>query len=401
MADIFVTPQALQSYALNGADIRHQIHAHPEEGLQLTHTQDTIVKSLKSFGCEDIHTQVGGPDVAGVVAVIKGAKEGRTIGLRADSDALPLVEKTGKPYASQIEGCMHACGHDGHVATLLTVCHYLMDHRDFAGTVVAIFQPGEEGYAGAHHMLDDGLTDRFGIDEYYALHSEPMVPLGQVGFISGFATANADCFEVRFKGTGGHGSRPQLVQDSIVAMGEAISAIQTIASRNCSPDKACVVSVCYVKAGDAKGSSVIPQEAVFGGTTRSYEPEVRALIEKRIGEICQGVGMAHGVEVDYRYNKLYPSMYNTPERVTEAKRLAKLALGESNVLDLERKPGGEDFSFMLQARPGCLFRLGLGDPEHQDALHSSTFDFNDKGIAYGAAVLLTVALNRACAKDES
>ena len=156
-----------------------------------------------------------------------------------------------------------------------------------------------------------------------------------------------------------------------------------------------MVSVCYVKAGDSKGISVIPQEAVFGGTTRSYEPEVRALIEKRIGEICQGVGVAHGVKVDYRYNKLYPSMYNTPERVTEAKRLAKLALGEDNVLDLERKPGGEDFSFMLQARPGCLFRLGLGDAEHQDALHSSTFDFNDKGIAYGASVLLTVALNRA------
>lgn len=399
MADILVTPHVLQSYALFGTAIRHQLHAHPEEGLQLTHTQDIIVKTLQSFGCEEIHSQVGGPNVAGVVAVIRGTKEGRTIGLRADSDALPLVEKTGKPYASQIEGCMHACGHDGHVATLLTVCHYLMDHRDFAGTVVAIFQPGEEGYAGARHMLDDGLTDRFGIDEYYALHSDPLIPLGQVGFISGYATANTDGFEVKFKGTGGHGSRPQHAHDSIVAMGEAIGAVQSIVSRNCAPDKVCVVSICYVKSGDSKGISVIPQEAVFGGTTRSYEPEIRDLIEKRIGEICHGVAMAHGVDVDYRYTRLYPSLYNDPECVKEAKRLTKCSLGEESAIDIERLLGGEDFSFMLQSRPGCFFRLGLRDDDHQVSLHNNAFDFNDKGIAYGASVLLTVALNRANAKD--
>ena len=235
---IIVSPEAMQACAQEAAEIRHVIHNYPEIGLDLTQTEKTIVDALKRFGCEDIATRVGGKDVAGVVCTIKGTRPGRTIGLRADSDALPLNENTGAPYASSRPKHMHACGHDGHVATLLAVVKYFMAHRDFAGTLVAIFQPGEEGFAGARHMVEDGLVERFGIDEFYALHAEPSLDVGTVGFISGYATANADIFEIEFEGKGGHGSRPQFARDPVVAMGEAIMALQTIVSRTVNPQLA-------------------------------------------------------------------------------------------------------------------------------------------------------------------
>ena len=286
---VIVKPEEMRECAQVAAQVRHTIHAYPEVGLNLTQTEKTIVEALKSFGCEAIETRVGGADVAGVVCVIKGDQPGRTIGLRADSDALPLNENTGVPYASTRAKHMHACGHDGHVATLLAVVKYFMEHRHFAGTLVAIFQPGEEGFAGARHMVEDGLVERFGIDEFYALHAEPTLDVGTVGFVSGYATANADAFEIVFEGQGGHGSRPQFSKDSIVAMGEAILALQTIVSRNVSPYYAAVVSICCAQSGDPDGTSVMPQKALLRGTTRSYEPEVQDLIERRMNEIAQGI----------------------------------------------------------------------------------------------------------------
>lgn len=391
---VIVKPEEMRECAQVAAQVRHTIHAYPEVGLNLTQTEKTIVETLKSFGCEAIETRVGGADVAGVVCVIKGDQPGRTIGLRADSDALPLNENTGVPYASTRAKHMHACGHDGHVATLLAVVKYFMEHRHFAGTLVAIFQPGEEGFAGARHMVEDGLVERFGIDEFYALHAEPTLDVGTVGFVPGYATANADAFEIVFEGQGGHGSRPQFSKDSIVAMGEAILALQTIVSRNVSPYYAAVVSICCAQSGDPDGTSVMPQKALLRGTTRSYEPEVQDLIERRMNEIAQGIAQTYGIKATVNYTRLYPAMYNTPENVQAAREIAAQAIGAANVKEFSRTTGGEDFSFMLLERPGCLFRLGMKDADHTAPVHNEGFDFNDKAIATGAAVLASIALTR-------
>ena len=391
---VIVKPEEMRECAQVAAQVRHKIHAYPEVGLNLTQTEKTIVETLKSFGCEAIETRVGGADVAGVVCVIKGDQPGRTIGLRADSDALPLNENTGVPYASTRAKHMHACGHDGHVATLLAVVKYFMEHRHFAGTLVAIFQPGEEGFAGARHMVEDGLVERFGIDEFYALHAEPTLDVGTVGCVPGYATANADTFEIVFEGQGGHGSRPQFSKDSIVAMGEAILALQTIVSRNVSPYYAAVVSICCAQSGDPDGTSVMPQKALLRGTTRSYEPEVQDLIERRMNEIAQGIAQTYGIKATVNYTRLYPAMYNTPENVQAAREIAAHAIGAANVKEFSRTTGGEDFSFMLLERPGCLFRLGMKDADHTAPVHNEGFDFNDKAIATGAAVLASIALTR-------
>lgn len=391
---VIVKPEQMLECAEQAAQIRHSIHCYPEVGLNLTQTEKTIVEALKSFGCETIETRVGGPDVAGVVCVIKGDQPGRTIGLRADSDALPLNENTGLPYASTRAKHMHACGHDGHVATLLAVVKYFMEHRHFAGTLVAIFQPGEEGFAGARYMVEDGLVERFGIDEFYALHAEPSLDVGSVGFVPGYATANADAFEIVFEGQGGHGSRPQFAKDSIVAMGEAILALQTIVSRNVAPNYAAVVSICCAQSGDPNGTSVMPQKALLHGTTRSYEPEVQDLIERRMNEIAQGIAQTYGIKAKVNYTRLYPAMYNTPENVQAAREIAAQAIGAENVKEFSRTAGGEDFSFMLLERPGCLFRLGMKDADHTAPVHNEQFDFNDKAIATGAAVLASIALTR-------
>ena len=394
---IVVHPEDLTGEAELAAEIRHTIHAHPEVGLNLVQTQKTILEALASFGCQEVTTNVGGPEVASVVAVLRGKRHGRTIALRADTDALPLNENTGTPYSSRCEKRMHACGHDGHTATLLAVVKYLKQHTDFAGTLVAVFQPGEEGFAGARHMIEDGLVERFGIEEFYALHAEPSIPVGSVGFVSGYATANADIFEITYEGKGGHGSRPQFAKDPVVAMGETILALQTIVSRNAAPDKSCVVSVGCAQAGDPNGTSVIPQKSALYGTCRSYEPEVRDLIEKRICEIAHGIAAVYGIEAHPVYTRLYPAMYNTPEKVEKAIEYAKASLGEDRVQDFMRTAGGEDFSFMLNAKPGCLLRLGMKDAEHTSPVHNEHFNFNDKAIATGAAVLLTIALNQMAA----
>ena len=391
---VIVKPEQMLECAEQAAQIRHSIHCYPEVGLNLTQTEKTIVEALKSFGCETIETRVGGPDVAGVVCVIKGDQPGRTIGLRADSDALPLNENTGLPYASTRAKHMHACGHDGHVATLLAGVKDFLEHRHFAGTLVAIFQPGEEGFAGARYMVEDGLVERFGIDEFYALHAEPSLDVGSVGFVPGYATANADAFEIVFEGQGGHGSRPQFAKDSIVAMGEAILALQTIVSRNVAPNYAAVVSICCAQSGDPNGTSVMPQKALLHGTTRSYEPEVQDLIERRMNEIAQGIAQTYGIKAKVNYTRLYPAMYNTPENVQAAREIAAQAIGAENVKEFSRTPGGEDFSFMLLERPGCLFRLGMKDADHTAPVHNEQFDFNDKAIATGAAVLASIALTR-------
>lgn len=388
---IIIKPSQLEESAKLGAQFRHCIHEEPEIGLYLPKTQEKIVNALKSFGIKEISTFVGGANVTGVVAVIEGSRPGKTIGLRADSDALPLEEKTGVEWSSKVPMAMHACGHDGHVGTLLAAVHYINQHRDFAGRLVAIFQPGEEGFAGGRYMIEDGLVQKFGIDEFYALHAEPMLPVGCVGFIPGFATANADIFKITFTGVGGHGSRPHLTRDPLVAACECVLSLQTIVD----PNQTAVVSAGCISCGNEKGSSVVQKTATIVGTTRSFEKEVQDIIIQRMQQIVDGTALSNDMKGKLEYTKLYPAMFNSPEHVEKAKALLEEALGLDKVKLMIRRAGGEDFSFMLQAKPGCLFRLGVQDETHNASVHNPEFDFNDKAIATGAACLLTIALNRA------
>lgn len=392
---IIIKPSQLEESAKLGAQFRHCIHEEPEIGLYLPKTQEKIVEALKSFGIKEISTFVGGANVTGVVAVIEGSRPGKTIGLRADSDALPLEEKTGVEWSSKVPMTMHACGHDGHVGTLLAAVHYINQHRDFAGRLVAIFQPGEEGFAGGRYMIEDGLVQKFGIDEFYALHAEPMLPVGCVGFIPGFATANADIFKITFTGVGGHGSRPHLTKDPLVAACECVLSLQTIVSRSVDPNQTAVVSAGCISCGNEKGSSVVQKTATIVGTTRSFEKEVQDIIIQRMQQIVDGTALSNDMQGKLEYTKLYPAMFNSPEHVEKAKALLEEALGQDKVKLMIRRAGGEDFSFMLQAKPGCLFRLGVQDETHNASVHNPEFDFNDKAIATGAACLLTIALNRA------
>lgn len=392
---IIIKPSQLEESAKLGAQFRHCIHEEPEIGLYLPKTQGKIVEALKSFGIKEISTFVGGANVTGVVAVIEGNRPGKTIGLRADSDALPLEEKTGVEWSSKVPMTMHACGHDGHVGTLLAAVHYINQHRDFAGRLVAIFQPGEEGFAGGRYMIEDGLVQKFGIDEFYALHAEPMLPVGCVGFIPGFATANADIFKITFTGVGGHGSRPHLTKDPLVAACECVLSLQTIVSRSVDPNQTAVVSAGCISCGNEKGSSVVQKSATIVGTTRSFEKEVQDIIIQRMQQIVDGTALSNDMQGKLEYTKLYPAMFNSPEHVEKAKALLEEALGQDKVKLMIRRAGGEDFSFMLQAKPGCLFRLGVQDETHNASVHNPEFDFNDKAIATGAACLLTIALNRA------
>ena len=392
---IIIKPSQLEESAKLGAQFRHCIHEEPEIGLYLPKTQEKIVNALKSFGIKEISTFVGGANVTGVVAVIEGSRPGKTIGLRADSDALPLEEKTGVEWSSKVPMAMHACGHDGHVGTLLAAVHYINQHRDFAGRLVAIFQPGEEGFAGGRYMIEDGLVQKFGIDEFYALHAEPMLPVRCVGFIPGFATANADIFKITFTGVGGHGSRPHLTRDPLVAACECVLSLQTIVSRSVDPNQTAVVSAGCISCGNEKGSSVFQKTATIVGTTRSFEKEVQDIIIQRMQQIVDGTALSNDMKGKLEYTKLYPAMFNSPEHVEKAKALLEEALGLDKVKLMIRRAGGEDFSFMLQAKPGCLFRLGVQDETHNASVHNPEFDFNDKAIATGAACLLTIALNRA------
>lgn len=392
---IIIKPSQLEESVKLGAQFRHCIHEEPEIGLYLPKTQEKIVNALKSFGIKEISTFVGGANVTGVVAVIEGSRPGKTIGLRADSDALPLEEKTSVEWSSKVPMAMHACGHDGHVGTLLAAVHYINQHRDFAGRLVAIFQPGEEGFAGGRYMIEDGLVQKFGIDEFYALHAEPMLPVGCVGFIPGFATANADIFKITFTGVGGHGSRPHLTRDPLVAACECVLSLQTIVSRSVDPNQTAVVSAGCISCGNEKGSSVVQKTATIVGTTRSFEKEVQDIIIQRMQQIVDGTALSNDMKGKLEYTKLYPAMFNSPEHVEKAKALLEEALGLDKVKLMIRRAGGEDFSFMLQAKPGCLFRLGVQDETHNASVHNPEFDFNDKAIATGAACLLTIALNRA------
>jgi hippurate hydrolase len=363
------------------AEWRRHIHARPELGYEEVLTSAFVADKLKSFGIET-HT---GFATTGVVGVIDGKRgSGRTIALRADMDALPMTEMNRFTHASTHAGRMHACGHDGHTAMLLGAARELTRDRDFAGRVVLIFQPAEEALGGAKVMIDEGVLDRFGIEEVYGLHNWPQMPAGTIGVRTGPMMASCDFFSLTVTGKGGHAAMPQLVIDPVVAAAQIVTALQTIVSRNVPPHEAAVVSVTQIHAGSA--DNVVAPSAQLRGTARAFTPAMRDLVERRIGEIAAGVGTALGVTIDYDYRRCFPPTINSPAESDAAARAAAAVVGAENVRrDEPPSMTAEDFAFMLEARPGCYIWLGQGDGPQACMLHSPVYDFNDGVIPTGVA----------------
>jgi hippurate hydrolase len=359
---------------------RRHLHQNPEIMYEVQETAAFVAQKLREFGCDDV---VEGLGQTGVVGIIKGSKgEGPTVGLRSDMDALPIEEETGLPHASTKPGMMHACGHDGHVAMLLGAAEHLCETRGFAGSVVVIFQPAEEGGAGAKAMMDDGLFERFGIEEVYGMHNYPGVPVGQFAMRAGPTMAATDIFEIVVTGVGGHAARPHTGIDPVVTSAQIITMLQTIASRNADPLESIVVSVTTLHAGDA--DNVIPERVKLTGTVRTLIPEMRDLAEKRMGEIVQSVSAAMGCTATLDYERNYPVVVNHERETEFAASIASKIVGADKV-ETAMPPvmGGEDFAFMLEGRPGAFIFTGNG--EDSANLHSPHYDFNDEIIPLGAS----------------
>jgi amidohydrolase len=359
---------------------RRDLHAHPELQFEVHRTAAFVAQKLTEFGCDEVVTGIG---KTGVVGVIKGQKQasGRVIGLRADMDALPIEEETGAPWASKTKGVMHACGHDGHTAMLLGAARELARSRAFDGTAVVIFQPAEEGGGGGRAMVEDGLMDRFAINEVYAMHTEPGLPIGQFMTASGPLAASADGFRIRIDGKGAHGASPHVSVDPLVVGANILLALQTIVSRNVHPRQCAVVTVGWMAGG--KAGNVIPQTAEMGGTTRTFDPATRDLMERRITDIATHVATAYGATATVTYKHMFPPVVNHSEQTAFAIGVAKSLVGDQNVNGaMEPLMGSEDFAFMLEARPGNIMLIGNGDGP---SVHEAGYDFNDAAIPFGIA----------------
>jgi amidohydrolase len=327
-----------------------------------------------------------------VVGIIRsGGPSARGIGLRADMDALPMREENDFAWRSARQGLMHGCGHDGHTTMLLGAARYLAQTRRFDGTVVLIFQPGEEGFAGAKAMIDDGLFDRFPVDSVYAMHNWPSLPPGVIGLNSGPMMAAADRFEITIQGRGGHGAHPYMAIDPVLVAGHIITAAQSLVARNINPLDSAVVSLCAMQAGDLGAFSVIPRQAQLIGTARSFKREVQDLIEERLGRLAESIALGFGATARLDYHRMYPATINTPAEAKFAGDVAASLVGEDKVMrDLQPSMGAEDFSFMLQSKPGAYLRIGQGG-EGGCFLHSPRYDFNDDILPLGAALMSCLA----------
>jgi amidohydrolase len=362
------------------AEWRHDLHAHPELLYDVQRTAASVAEKLKAFGCDEVVTGLGR---TGVVGVIKGRKDasGKAIGLRADMDALPIEEANDLPYKSTVAGKMHACGHDGHTAMLLGAARYLAETRNFAGTAVVIFQPAEEGGAGGKAMVDDGLMDRFKIGEVYGMHNFPDLPVGQFALRPGPIMAAADYIQIDIEGKGGHAARPHLSVDSVLVGAQIINNLQSIVSRNVDPLEQAVVSICMFHAGNT--DNVIPQTAQLRGTARSLTPKVQDLLEKRVPEIVVGTAKLYGATAKVKYRRGYPVLKNHAAQTDFAATVAGEIAGRDKVnIDMAPVMGAEDFSFMLNARPGAFIFVGNGDSA---GLHHPAYNFNDEAIPFGTS----------------
>jgi len=368
---------------------RRSLHEQPELGYDVHNTARFVADKLRSFGCDEVTEGIGR---TGVVAVIHGRRGpgGKAIGLRADMDALPLEEETNLPYRSKVTGKMHACGHDGHTAMLLGAARHLAATREFDGTVVAIFQPAEEGGAGGKAMVDDGMMERWNIAEVYGMHNMPGIPVGRIALRPGPIMAAADEFVIAIEGKGSHAAAPHLGIDPIIVGVHIINALQTITSRNVDPLHSLVVSTTMFHAGTA--FNIIPTRAELVGTVRTLDPGVRSMAEARLREIAAGTARLFGAnaEVSYRYG--YPATVNHAREAALATGIAREVFGAAAV-DGDTMPmmGGEDFSYMLEARPGAYLFIGNGDSA---GLHNPGYDFNDAALPYGMQMFTALAQAR-------
>jgi amidohydrolase len=364
---------------------RRDIHAHPELRYDVHRTAASVAEKLKSFGCDEVVPGIGR---TGVVGVIRGRKAGKkVIGMRADMDALPIEEETGLPYKSTEPGKMHACGHDGHTAMLLGAAKYLAETRNFAGTAVVIFQPAEEGGAGGLAMVKDGLMTRFGIEEVYGMHNYPGIPLGQFAIRPGAMMAAADHIEITLEGKGGHAARPHLAVDTILVGAQIINQLQSIVARNVDPLDAAVVSICMFQAGFT--DNVIPQHAKLRGTARSLRKEIGKLLQERIQAVVEGTAKLYGATAKITYSNGYPVTVNHERQTAFAADVAREVVGKDKVdTDVAPVMGAEDFSFMLNERPGAFIFVGNGDSA---GLHHPAYDFNDETIPVGTSYWVRLA----------
>jgi hippurate hydrolase len=367
------------------ADWRRHIHRTPELGFDLHRTAEFVAARLREFGCDEVVTGIAR---TGVVAVIKGRLgDGPTIGLRADMDALPISESTGAPYASTVPGKMHACGHDGHTAMLLGAAKYLAETRNFSGTVAVIFQPAEEGGGGGREMVKAGMMERFGISRVFGMHNMPGLPVGQFATRPGPIMAATAEFTIRVTGRGGHAAMPHRGIDPIVTASQIVLAFQTIAARTVDPVDSVVVSVTKFHGGEAY--NVIPEHVEIAGTVRSLKHEVATLAEQRMRAICQGIGGASDAMVTMDFRANYPVTVNDPDETAFAGDIASVVAGEAGVhRAIPPLMGGEDFSYMLEARPGAFIFIGNGDTAN---LHHPAYDFNDETIPYGVSYWVKLA----------
>jgi amidohydrolase len=369
---------------------RRDIHQHPELLYDVHRTAAFVAERLREFGCDEVATGLGRTGVVGVIKGRKPAGNGdiKVIGLRADMDALPIEEETSLPYASKTPGKMHACGHDGHTAMLLGAARYLTETRNFAGDAVVIFQPAEEGGAGAAAMIEDGLMDRFGIDQVYGMHNGPGIPIGSFAIRSGPVMASTDAIDIMIEGLGGHAARPNKCIDSVLVGSQLITALQSIVSRTVDPLESAVISICEFHAGNAR--NVIPQTAELRGTVRTLTAEVRELVEKRVREVVAGVAQMTGAKIDLVYQRGYPVVVNHASQTDVATQVAKQVAGDGNVHEMPPLMGAEDFAYMLESRPGAFIFCGNGDSA---GLHHPAYNFNDEAIVYGTSYWIKLVEN--------
>ncbi|NOI16029.1 M20 aminoacylase family protein [Vibrio hepatarius] len=359
---------------------RRDIHAHPETAYEEFRTSEIVADILNSLGLE-VHRGLGG---TGVVATLHGSLgAGESIGLRADMDALDLDELNTFAHCSTHQGKMHACGHDGHTTMLLGAAVMLAKNPHFKGTVHFIFQPAEENEAGAKAMIKDGLFERFPVKEVYGLHNWPALPAGEAAVHDGAVMAAFDTFDIKIVGAGGHGAMPHDTIDPVYTASLIINALQSVISRNLDPQKSGVISVTQINAGHAY--NVIPEEVVFAGTTRSFCPQVRDLIESRMKDVVTNIAHAQGCKAEIVYTRRYPATINTPEEAAKCRAVLEQMPEISRLhLNPPASMGGEDFAFMLEQRPGAYIWLGNGSQEHTHNLHSPNYDFNDDVLPIGA-----------------
>ena len=367
---------------------RRDLHMNPELMFDTFRTSEFVATKLREFGCDEVATGIGR---TGVVGVIRGRQDssGKVVGLRADMDALPIREETGAEHASKTDGVMHACGHDGHTSMLLGAAKYLAETRNFNGSVVAIFQPAEEGGAGGKEMVDDGLMDRFGIDEVYGMHNMPGLPTGEFAIRSGPFLAAADSFTIEIEGKGGHAAQPDMARDTTLAASHVVVALQSIVARNADPLRSLVLSVTSFRT-NSDAHNVIPQRVALKGTVRTLDEETRDMAEKRLSEIAKSTAEAFSATASVNYQKGYPVTINAQAQTEFAAEAAKSVSGKVDE-DAGILMASEDFAFMLNARPGAFILVGNGDTA---PVHHAKYDFDDEAIPAGCSFWAEIAESR-------